>query len=68
VLLTDGFGIVVDNPKILADGFAKKLNMDVWVPDTFNGKIAVELSRSTLSQTDPRAAHSRSTISEQPYT
>ena len=38
VLLTDGFGLNLKNPKILADSFAASLNCDVFVPDIFNGK------------------------------
>ncbi|KAH8831545.1 dienelactone hydrolase endo-1-3,1,4-beta-D-glucanase [Flagelloscypha sp. PMI_526] len=38
VLLTDIFGLGIPNPKILADEFASKLNVDVYVPDLFQGK------------------------------
>ncbi|KAJ3576564.1 hypothetical protein NP233_g356 [Leucocoprinus birnbaumii] len=38
VILTDAFGLDLDNPKIMADYFAEQLQCDVWVPDIFNGK------------------------------
>jgi carboxymethylenebutenolidase len=37
ILLTDAFGFELDNPQILSDMFAQKLNLDVWVPDIFAG-------------------------------
>ncbi|KAI0317783.1 dienelactone hydrolase endo-1-3,1,4-beta-D-glucanase [Amylostereum chailletii] len=37
ILLMDAFGFDLDNPKIMADTFAQKLGMDVWVPDIFDG-------------------------------
>ncbi len=37
VLLTDIFGLHLNNPKVIADLFAKELDCDVWVPDLFNG-------------------------------
>jgi hypothetical protein len=39
VLLTDSFGLQIQNPKILADSFANRLGCDVFVPDLFNGKL-----------------------------
>ncbi|EJD46988.1 alpha/beta-hydrolase [Auricularia subglabra TFB-10046 SS5] len=41
VLLTDIFGLALNNPKILADEYSKALGVDVWVPDLFNGKPPV---------------------------
>ncbi|KAH9997954.1 dienelactone hydrolase endo-1-3,1,4-beta-D-glucanase [Russula vinacea] len=38
VLLTDIFGLPLPNPKIVADQLAKRVGVDVWVPDLFNGK------------------------------
>lgn len=38
ILLTDVFGLGLDNPKIMADYFAEQLQCDVWVPDIFAGK------------------------------
>ncbi|KAJ6510633.1 Alpha/Beta hydrolase protein [Mycena sanguinolenta] len=37
ILLTDGFGLKIKNPKIMADEFAMRLKCDVWVPDLFAG-------------------------------
>jgi len=37
VLLMDGFGFGLKNPKIQADIFAKRLGVDVYVPDMFLG-------------------------------
>ncbi|KAH8796014.1 dienelactone hydrolase endo-1,3,1,4-beta-D-glucanase [Flagelloscypha sp. PMI_526] len=37
VLVTDAFGLGIPNPKIMADEFAKKMNVDVYVPDLFQG-------------------------------
>jgi carboxymethylenebutenolidase len=39
VLLTDSFGLQLQNPKILADSFANHLGCDVFVPDLFNGRL-----------------------------
>ncbi|KAF9049633.1 dienelactone hydrolase endo-1,3,1,4-beta-D-glucanase [Hymenopellis radicata] len=38
VLLTDAFGLDLNNPKVMADLFAKELDCDVWVPDLFDGR------------------------------
>ncbi|KAF8478080.1 dienelactone hydrolase endo-1-3,1,4-beta-D-glucanase [Russula ochroleuca] len=38
VLLTDVFGLPLPNPRILADHLAEHVDVDVWVPDFFNGK------------------------------
>ena len=37
LLLTDAFGLPVNNCKIIADELAKRLGCDVWVPDYFMG-------------------------------
>ncbi|KXN84130.1 Protein AIM2 [Leucoagaricus sp. SymC.cos] len=37
VLITDVFGLGLDNPKIMADYFSEQLQCDVWVPDYFKG-------------------------------
>jgi len=37
LLLTDVFGLSVNNCKVIADEFAKQLGCDVWVPDYFMG-------------------------------
>jgi len=37
VILTDVFGLPVQNPKIIADSLSRKLGVDVYVPDIFNG-------------------------------
>ncbi|KAI0044409.1 dienelactone hydrolase endo-1-3,1,4-beta-D-glucanase [Auriscalpium vulgare] len=37
VLLTDIFGLSIPNPRLMADAFAERLGVDVWVPDVFNG-------------------------------
>lgn len=39
VLLTDAFGLGLDNPKIMADYFSEQLQCDVWVPDIFKGEF-----------------------------
>lgn len=38
LLLTDAFGLGLDNPKIMADYFAEQLHCDVWVPDIWAGE------------------------------
>ncbi|KZV76161.1 alpha/beta-hydrolase [Peniophora sp. CONT] len=38
VLFTDIFGLDLVNCKVQADALSEKLNMDVWVPDLFDGK------------------------------
>ncbi|KZV83716.1 alpha/beta-hydrolase [Exidia glandulosa HHB12029] len=38
LLLTDVFGLELNNPKVMADELSKSLGVDVWVPDMFNGK------------------------------
>jgi hypothetical protein len=48
ILLTDAFGLGIDNPKIMADYFSEQLQCDVWVPNFFNGK---SLSQSSLCDT-----------------
>lgn len=42
ILLTDIFGLPLNNPKVIADNFAKALNCDVWVPDIFAGKPPIK--------------------------
>ena len=42
VLLSDIFGLTLVNCKIQADVLSEKLNMDVWVPDLFDGTCACE--------------------------
>jgi hypothetical protein len=37
LLLTDVFGLPLKNSKIIADRFASSLDVDVWVPDMFDG-------------------------------
>ncbi|KAI0044563.1 dienelactone hydrolase endo-1,3,1,4-beta-D-glucanase [Auriscalpium vulgare] len=37
LLLTDIFGLALVNSKIMADMFAERLGVDVWVPDLFDG-------------------------------
>ncbi|KZV78169.1 alpha/beta-hydrolase [Exidia glandulosa HHB12029] len=44
VILTDIFGLALNNPKILADEYSKALGVDVWVPDLFNGKPPVSVA------------------------
>ena len=44
VLLTDIFGIVLPNPRILADHLAEEAGLDVWVPDFFNGASLISTS------------------------
>lgn len=41
LLLTDAFGLPLKNCKIIADELASRLGCDVWVPDYFNGMLAV---------------------------
>jgi len=51
VLLTDIFGLPLKNSKILADIFAERLGVDVWVPDLFAGAylfIRVQLVELTF--------------------
>jgi len=44
ILLTDGFGLNLKNPKVLADAFGERLKCDVLVPDMFNGTRTKALS------------------------
>jgi len=37
VLLTDIFGVLLPNPRIVADHLAEHVGVDVWIPDFFNG-------------------------------
>ena len=39
IFLTDGFGLPLNNCKIMADNLAKRLDCDVWVPDYFDGQL-----------------------------
>ncbi|KAJ7342470.1 hypothetical protein DFH08DRAFT_782889 [Mycena albidolilacea] len=48
ILLTDGFGLNLKNPKILADQFALHLACDVWVPDFFAGHPPITESQMKL--------------------
>ncbi|KAJ7644111.1 dienelactone hydrolase endo-1-3,1,4-beta-D-glucanase [Roridomyces roridus] len=41
ILLTDIFGLPLNNPKILADSYSQHLQCDVWVPDLFEGRPPV---------------------------
>lgn len=41
VLATDIFGVSIDNPKLLADMYAERCGVDVWVPDFFKGKSSL---------------------------
>ncbi|KAH7099925.1 alpha/beta-hydrolase [Auriculariales sp. MPI-PUGE-AT-0066] len=43
VLFTDIFGLGIPNPKILADKYSTMLDVDVYVPDYFNGKPPVTI-------------------------
>lgn len=38
LFFTDGFGLPLNNCKIMADNYAKRLNCDVWIPDYFDGE------------------------------
>ncbi|KAH8832182.1 dienelactone hydrolase endo-1-3,1,4-beta-D-glucanase [Flagelloscypha sp. PMI_526] len=42
VLLTDIFGLQIPNPKLIADHLANQLNMDVYVPDMFDGRYMLK--------------------------
>jgi len=42
ILLTDVFGLPLGNPKLLADGFAKEVGLDVYVPDMFAGTPPID--------------------------
>ncbi|KAF8208909.1 Alpha/Beta hydrolase protein [Mycena galopus ATCC 62051] len=48
ILLTDGFGLKLKNPKILADHFALHLKCDVWVPDFFAGRPPITEAQMKL--------------------
>ena len=37
LVLTDIFGLGLNNPKIIADKLAERVDCDVWVPDVFDG-------------------------------
>lgn len=40
VVLTDIFGLPLQNCKIIADALSARVGCDVWVPDLFNGTCA----------------------------
>ena len=44
ILLTDVFGLPLQNCKILADRLSKELACDVWVPDMFDGARHLSVS------------------------
>ncbi|KAF9454483.1 alpha/beta-hydrolase [Macrolepiota fuliginosa MF-IS2] len=50
VLLTDIFGLGLDNPKIIADYLSEQLKCDVWVPDLFKGKPPVRPDQLQMPQ------------------
>ena len=39
LVLTDIFGVPLNNPKIIADKLAAQVGCDVWVPDVFDGVL-----------------------------
>ena len=39
ILLTDVFGLLIPNPRIVADHLAEHIGVDVWIPDFFNGRL-----------------------------
>ncbi|KAG8903313.1 hypothetical protein FRB99_003445 [Tulasnella sp. 403] len=45
VILTDIYGLPINNPKINADAFRDKLGVDVYVPDMFEGTPPLDESR-----------------------
>lgn len=47
LLFTDVFGLLLQNPKIMADTMAKELGCDVWVPDYFRGRPPMSLTSMT---------------------
>lgn len=42
VILPDVFGLGINNPKLIADMLNDKVGCDVYVPDTFVGKVRVD--------------------------
>ncbi|KAF8148245.1 dienelactone hydrolase endo-1,3,1,4-beta-D-glucanase [Crassisporium funariophilum] len=44
IFLTDGFGLPLNNCKLMADNLAKRLACDVWVPDYFKGQPLVAIN------------------------
>ncbi|CAA7266069.1 unnamed protein product [Cyclocybe aegerita] len=64
LLFTDGFGLPLNNCKLIADNLAKRLECDVWIPDYFNGKPIVPVDN--LSAPD-RAAFLPSFKVDQPW-
>ncbi|KZO96040.1 dienelactone hydrolase endo-1,3,1,4-beta-D-glucanase [Calocera viscosa TUFC12733] len=42
LLFTDIFGLPLENPKIMADSFAKETGLDVYVPDMFDGRPVIK--------------------------
>ncbi|KAF9480402.1 dienelactone hydrolase endo-1,3,1,4-beta-D-glucanase [Pholiota conissans] len=47
-LLTDAFGLPLKNSKIIADEIAKRLGCDVWIPDYFDGRPMIPLSKMSM--------------------
>ncbi|KZT55529.1 alpha/beta-hydrolase [Calocera cornea HHB12733] len=50
VIFTDALGLPLGNSQIIADGFAKELNLPVYVPDMFNGSPPI--SPEAMSSVD----------------
>ena len=44
ILLSDIFGLPLVNSKIQADLLSEALNVDVWVPDLFDGRCTLSLT------------------------
>ncbi|EJD35047.1 dienelactone hydrolase endo-1,3,1,4-beta-D-glucanase [Auricularia subglabra TFB-10046 SS5] len=64
VLFTDIFGLALNNPKVLADQFAKALRVDVWVPDLFAGKPPVRVDE-LAPHTSPVPGAAKKTLWQQ---
>ncbi|KAG8962720.1 hypothetical protein FRC03_003874 [Tulasnella sp. 419] len=45
VIFTDAFGLPVENPKLIADLFSRKLGFDAYAPDMFNGYPPIDANR-----------------------
>ncbi|PPQ72815.1 hypothetical protein CVT24_012891 [Panaeolus cyanescens] len=43
IFLTDGYGLPLQNCKIMADNLAQRLHCDVWVPDYLAGRPLVDV-------------------------
>jgi hypothetical protein len=64
VLLTDAFGLGLDNPKIMADYFSEQLQCDAWIPDIFNSNYLFDFLISVMVVTDEQCNAGKPLVEE----